>query len=212
MIVFPFSFFKQPQTGPVPPVSAGLVGWYIGSDVQSSGGFVDTWTDNSGNGNDLTQTVSASRPTDNSNRVTFDGSNDFMTGSTTMTIGHVFIVMTPSGSESYGSLFSTVSKHIIIRDTNGSSMYFSVVSIFGESPTATNMRVNEAASTTLGFTQKQFNTKGTPVSNQRLAVGRDFNGGTYASGDIYEILIYDTQLSDTDRNTVEDYLQTKYSL
>jgi len=128
-----------------------------------------------------------------------------------MTMGHVFIVMTPSGTEAYGSLFSTIQSHIIIRESV-SNMYFSNASIFGEITTANNMRVNEVSSTTLGTTKQQFNTKGTPVSNQTLAVGRDFNGGTYASGDIYEILIYNVSLSNTDRDTVENYLQTKYSL
>ena len=210
MIVYPFSFFKESVL--VPPVSTGLVGWYIGSTVQSSGGFVDSWTDNSGNNNHLTQTVSGSRPVSNTDMVTFDGSNDFMTGTTTTTIGHIFIVMTPSGTESYGSLLSTTAKHILIRDASSNNMYFSFVSIFGASSTSANMRVNEVASTTLGTTKKQFNTKGTPVTSQRLAVGKDFNGGTNASGDIYEILVYNVELSNTDRNTVEDYLQTKYSL
>jgi hypothetical protein len=199
-------------TPPAPPVSTGLVGWYIGTDVELTGGVVSTWNDNSGNNNDLVQATSASRPSHNTDRVTFDGSNDFMTGSTNMTIGHVFIVATPSGTQSYGGIFSTVQKHILIRDDNTNNMYFSFLSIFDETPTATNMRVNETSSTVLGTTKQQFNTKGTPVSDLRLGVGRDFNGGTYASGDIYEILIYNVSLSDTDRNTVENYLQTKYSL
>ena len=198
-------------TPPAPPVSTGLVGWYVGSDVELTGGVVSTWPDNSGNNNDLVQAISDSRPSHNTDRVTFNGSDEFMTGSTNMTIGHVFIVMTPSGTEAYGSLFSTIQSHIIIRE-DANNMYFSFLSIFGEGPTATNMRVNEVASTTLGTTKKQFNTKGTPVSSLRLGVGRDFNGGTYASGDIYEILIYNVSLSDTDRDTVENYLQTKYSL
>ncbi len=49
-------------TPPAPPVSTGLVGWYVGSDVELTGGVVSTWPDNSGNNNDLVQATSASRP------------------------------------------------------------------------------------------------------------------------------------------------------
>lgn len=203
---------------PTPPVSTGLVGWYIGTAVTVSAGAIDTWQDNSGLGNDLSQTNNSTyRPTHSTDKVVFDGSNDFLTGATEMSIGHIFIVATPSGTQSYGSLLATApattaAKHILIRNSTTNNMYFNnTVSIFGSS-TSPNMRVNEAASTVLGTTKKQFNTKGTTATGVKLMTGRDMNGGTYASGDIYEILVYSSSLSDTDRNTVEDYLQAKYGL
>lgn len=209
-LVNPYVFSSMPT----PPVSSGLVGWYIGdTGVITSSGAVDTWQDQSGNANHLTQTNNTTfRPTHNTDRLTFDGSNDFMTATTTFTIGHVFIVATPSGTQSYGSLLSTTAKHILIRDASTNNMYQSVVSLFGTPTTLNNMRVNEATSSVLGTTKKQFNTKGTAVTAQRLMVGKDINGGSAASGDIYEILVYSSSLSDTDRNTVEDYLQAKYGL
>lgn len=217
-LINPYIFSAAAPTPPTPPVSTGLVGWYIGSAVTSSGGYVDEWTDYSGNDNHLTQTANSTyRPSHNTDRLTFDGSNDFLTAGTAYNIGHVFIVATPSGTQSYGSLLATAAaantaNHILIRDATTNNMYFNAgVSIFGSS-TSTNMRVNEVASTVLGTTKKQFNTKGTTKTGTKLMCGRDMQGGTYASGDIYEILIYDTALSDANRNLVEDYLQAKYGL
>ena len=56
---------------PTPPVATGLVGWYVGTDVVATGGVVDSWTDQSGNNNNLTQTVSGSKPIHITDRVTF---------------------------------------------------------------------------------------------------------------------------------------------
>jgi hypothetical protein len=205
-IINPFIFAAA---SPIP--TTGLKIWLKGDvGVIESTGAVDTWQDQSGNGNDLTQTANSTfRPTYSTDHLVFDGSNDFLSATTQCTFGHYFIVMTPSGTQSYGSLIATATRHCLIRDAATNNLYTSAVKIFGG---LANVRKNESTSTNLGTTKAQWNDKGTAETNLRLLLGKDINGGGAAAGDIYEVIVYDAALSDTDRNTVEDYLQAKYGL
>ena len=206
-IINPFVFAAA---SPIP--TSGLQIWLKGdTGVIESTGAVDTWQDQSGNGNHFTQTANSTfRPTYSASTcLIFDGSNDFLSATTTCTIGHYFIVMTPSGTQGYGSLIACQTRHCLIRDDTTANLYTSVVKIFGG---LANVRKNEATSTNLGTTMAQWNDKGTAETGLRMLLGKDVNGGAAAAGRIYEVIVYSAALSDTDRNTVEDYLQAKYGL
>jgi len=49
-------------------------------------------------------------------------------------------------------------------------------------------------------------------ASNNLTLGRTPGGSDYLNGDICEIIIYDSALSDTDREAVEDYLMTKWGI
>lgn len=48
------------------------------------------------------------------------------------------------------------------------------------------------------------------LGNTETGVGRQFDTGTYYAGDIAEVLIYNTALSDSDRTAVEAYIAGRY--
>ena len=57
----------------------------------------------------------------------------------------------------------------------------------------------------------------TPFTTDRFALGGDFDfagfvPGNHMDGDIAEVIIYNTNLSDNDRNLVKNYLATKYNI
>src|ERR1700678_2633491 len=71
-----FSGFARQGTAIIDPssiFSTSLVAWYRGDSLVNSSGKVATWTDKSGNGNNLTQSTGGDQPTYNSSSATFNG-------------------------------------------------------------------------------------------------------------------------------------------
>jgi hypothetical protein len=70
-----FSGFSNQGTAIIDPSSifeSNLVAWYRGDSLVNSSGKVATWTDKSGNGNNLTQSTGGDQPTYNSSSATFN--------------------------------------------------------------------------------------------------------------------------------------------
>ncbi|MEI7452061.1 MAG: prepilin-type N-terminal cleavage/methylation domain-containing protein [Candidatus Falkowbacteria bacterium] len=51
-----------------------------------------------------------------------------------------------------------------------------------------------------------------PTSNVQMTIGSEAGGGYTMAGDIAEIIVYGSALSDSDRQLVESYLNTKYAI
>ena len=204
-IIKPFNLADLPEIKEI---------WLSENGVALSGSDVLTWTGI--NGTVLTGLV-GNRPTfvpdaiNSLPAIRFNGVDQFMTG-TILDIGHVFVVLKPTGNETYGSLLSTTTNHVIIRGTSD-VLYFSVASIFGETGTLDNMYKNSSLYSGMAFDSEWalYNTSGTPVSGV-LELGRDTSGGGYAAGDIAAIIILDKQLTSGNRIDAQTFLLNKYGL
>jgi hypothetical protein len=207
----------------------------------SNGGSVTSWTDNtSGLGYSVSQGTAANEPTFVTNAlntypiVRFDGTDDVLAGTTTLdqivdaggTKYSAFIVFSATGGGAGES---------IISDTSGAGNFGLTLPAgpqvqanhnAGTETIATNISLstsylfNWVLSTTpdfysylngAGFTNAAP-TVATTVTGT-LNIGADNTGAAgYFSGDIAEIITFNTELSSTDRQTVNTYLCRKYNI
>jgi hypothetical protein len=210
---------------------AGLELWLKADTlVLSDNDPVATWTDSSGNGNDVTQGTAGTRPlykTAIQNGlpvVRFDGTDDYMIH-TTLNVsqpGTVFIVGKTLAGEG--------NTRFMDGETTGTDRW-----IFGTSSTNADYQIYAGTSVDTGTPDTAFHYF-TVVFNgassagwvdavslfasnlgaQNLAsgitVGAGQNGDENLTGDIGELLLYDSELSAPDRASVEAYLAAKWGL
>jgi hypothetical protein len=207
-----------------------------GSLVAADGG-VARWEDKSGNARHATQATSANRPLRKTNQqnglnaLLFDGSNDaFSLSSITIPNSHsVFqVYQRLTGVQSFGiahnnnnnvryaSLWFTdgilyqISNEPNNFTTHGGSNaatgYF-VVSTIRNATTSIDVRRNGSSVASV--------TTGAGVTNAASgswnAIG-DRSSGFFHSGNLCEIIVYDSALSSTDRAAVETYLLAKWGI
>lgn len=216
-----------------------------GSLVAADGG-VARWEDKSGNGRHATQATSANRPARKTaiqgglDVLRFDGSNDFLDGSSTPTTGDtrtVFIVSksaTTAGGEiiQIGKWASNSTRAFLCRQ-----IFISPNTTIGGDLIAVNLRVNDVQLTLTNFhlstwsqvastravsywhDQQSQTVTGTVQAFASTAagyvIGKANSGGTdfgFHQCDIAEIIIYDSALSDADRELVENYLLAKWGI
>jgi hypothetical protein len=228
-----------PYLGPVTPslpVMAGLSLWFDANDVTGTGvnpsaGTLATWVDKSGSGNNGTRVGSGALAT-NPNRVTFNGSSYYTTPYTAIpTEETIFIVSStnstaqmfqigtgpPYGAGEHGrGVFMnngsvTLTNYYIINfattaggATNGTP--FLISTVFGAG--SAQVFVNGSGGTTNSVSN--FGASG-PLT----AIGGEPNPNHTTVnfvGAIYEVIIYNRALSTTDRQSMESYLRTKWSL
>ena len=210
------------------------------STITEVGGSVSQWDDKSGNGYDVTQASGAVQPS--TGLVTVNGRNvlsfvlgDFLsnasgviTGSTNRTIFGVVNdpPATPTGSNdvvfglgvnSNGQAFYGTTE-VAIRVWGGNTIYDSGVPSSGPSIIAWGLngttvsdlfaRANGVA---LGVTSVSFPTR---VINTQAPtnIGQGPTASQNYEGDIAEILMYDSALSGTDIDKVEQYLANKWGV
>jgi hypothetical protein len=202
-----------------------------GSAVTTDGSAVARWEDQSGNGRHATQSTSNNRPIlktsvqNSKNIVRYDGSNDelgvgaFITSDTTPV--WVFTVNKFGSNSLFGNTanfdrfayfyFATSTKIGIGRHgatdevtANHSANIWAVISGFSQkinSSTETKIRINKSETT------KSANTSGGQIFN---LVGK---GGAFAyNGDIGELLVYNQDISLSNIEKIEDYLNTKWNI
>lgn len=216
------------------PLSLSPALWLAASTITglNDGEAITTWADISGNGRDAAQATADNKPTYQTNElngypvVRFDGSNDLLaTGSFTLAQPvHVFLVGKMSGG--------AVDYRYFLDGLAGNdrlSLYYIVASDDVGIYTATS-----AAEITVSADDESFYlwTALFSGASSRLRKdgGSDATGelaaataggvtigarrdGSYPGGsDIAEIVIYDSALSDANRDAVEAYLAAKYGL
>ena len=205
-----------------------------GGALVAADGAVARWEDKSGNARHATQSTEANRPARKTaiqggkDVLRFDGSSDnFFLSSITIPASHtVFFVFTraTSGIHSVG----------LANDADGQSRYsawwFTDNIIYEKSNN--DFSTQGAANTTTGAflltttrnattsiavrrnaSQVASVTSGSAVTNAASGTWTrvGFNNA-YHNGDLCEIIVYNTALSDTDRANVESYLMSKWAI
>jgi hypothetical protein len=196
---------------------------------------VSTWADQSGLGNDATQSTAASRPGVTASAINglpaiqFDGSNDFLTFGNFMsgaTAGEAFIVLKSDEESSGGTsrglwrLSSAGGSYYPYPGTSAISEDFgsSTFAILGDplpALTAYNLyNVNSASGSwviRLNGSRLHTSTANTVAFHTAPYLGR--SAGTSAwYGGIAEMLVYNRVLTASEREAVGAYLATRYAL
>ena len=237
-------FHNQGRGRPIGGVSeflptniAGLQLWFDGSDitrlfqdsakttpVTSDGDVIGAVEDKSGNGNDATQAITASKPLyktaikNGLSVVRLDGVDDFLSVTLTMNSFSVFCVNVLNTANLYVFGFSVGNRFLRFADNDTQIIFDGVAT--GISAVMdikdTNWMINEFFRT-LGSNPthyqngKNYANAGNAVASFVVnAIGQ--NGAVESGADIGEILYYDTLLSSTDRQDVEAYLNDKWSI
>lgn len=220
--------------------SSNLVIWLRADDLNAdgditnnpaNGSLVTTWSDFSGNTNNFTQT-GANRPTYNTtgafNAVNFNAAPatpQFMNSSITgmFANGSVFFALNPVNSGQSNTLFDNPTASLRVEqwsNTNrvGYTRYgvadyrttiappFNTNSIFSyhKNTTNTNLEVNVNANT------DNINIGSTTVGIPYDRIGRNSNGSDEASGNFFEVILFNTSVNDAQKIIIDNYLSAKY--
>ncbi|MEZ4363434.1 MAG: LamG-like jellyroll fold domain-containing protein [Kofleriaceae bacterium] len=215
------------------PPTTGLHLW-LNSDVGiqlGTGALVAGWLDQSGNGRDATMATVARQPTlvtaalNGHPVLRFSGAQSLaltsFTQTTTFTVfvvgrntrvGGVSMILGPGGSSpnnqmrwesSTQALFvGTGNGMPVSTSTIGNTMVFHSLSARYDGSSMIVYRDGSPTST------HSFTTSGPWI----LAQVGAYYGSEFMQGEVAEVMIYDRALSDTERNTVNNYLRTKYNL
>jgi hypothetical protein len=211
-----------------------------GNTVTTDGASIARWEDQSGNGYHVRQTTANNQPVLKTNQqnglniVRFDGSNDFLSSANNFSVTGgsnrtVFIVFNRDTSQN---------KSIVSWGVNsaGQAVLFTQEFFLRFNSTIkgyTNQGANGAwslwatvgAGSTLGDYHAYFNGGGitTPTSTTNnsnalntgsspIYIAKTSYGADYADGDMAEVLIYNSALSNADREAVRDYLNAKWAV
>lgn len=208
------------------------------TSIEDTGGLVDQWNDISGNGNHFTQT-GAQRPTlitdggsGASNRpvLRFNGSNQSLVGPGTITgaTGRTIFIVSRAETIGTGAMWTAydgpttagtgydITPETGIRVRSGNRIFnedtedpvaFTVLAVRSapnSNSTDVQAWINGTELTEASVDAEPLNTG---VGNS--LIGRAQNN-THYNGDIAEIIIYDRDLSNTERADIEQYLTNKW--
>ena len=204
-----------------------------GSLVAADGG-VARWEDKSGNARHATQATSGNRPTRKTaiqggkDVLRFDGSSDnFSLSSITIPASHtVFFVFTraTSGIHSIGLANETEGQsryvawwftdNIIYQKSNDD---FSTQGTANTTTGAFLLTTSRNATTSIAVrrnaSQVASVTSGSAVTNAASGTwDRVGSNASFHNGDLCEIIVYNSALSNTDRDLVESYLMSKWGI
>jgi hypothetical protein len=215
----------------------GCTLWLDAADsttITLSGSTVTQWADKSGNGNNARPFGSG--PTRGVNAVTFsgtqtmDGSATYLHNSSngTWSIFSAFRPASLAGDPRllhYQGTPNRVAQFLYVEGGTLTTLAWlsgeaSLVQAFGGSLASNTSYVASAVNTTTTLTAYRNGTAGSPVSHDALTTisnGRYILGGLSATenrlaGDVYELLVYSSALSEAQRQQVEGYLGIKWGL
>jgi hypothetical protein len=190
---------------------------------------VTTWADQSGNGNDATQTVDANEPALVASQINglpvvrFNGTSHYMAGTLTAssaqpnslfvvgkfsnTTGNRFIFDGDTANNRHALYLQSGSA--IFRMYSGTSLadgasdtsnhYFSCIF----NGTSSSMRIDGASAASGNASTESI---------QDFVLGGAFDYSSLCAGDIAEIILYTDEKSGADRINIEQYLANKYAL
>jgi hypothetical protein len=215
--------------------TAGLNLWVTaGAGVTSPTGNnqVSAWSDLSGQGNDVAQTISGNQPTLVSNVmngqsvVRFNGASTYLNFSAALNSSNalplsVFVVT--RGTNSLQGAFDSAPNL-----QNTFRFFQNYVDLWSQSPLITLVPPATGAITSVvtrinGAGDRQMDAylngaqaghaigNTSPLVFNNGQIGR-INSGYYYNGDIAEVLVYNQALSDAERQQVETYLSAKYAI
>ena len=218
-IINPYKFNFTPMK------ISGLKFWADASKITglNDDDYVTTWTDASGNSNDVTQATESKKPKYKTNIlnslpvVRFDGS-DILSGTLSLKQPHTIFVV---GKTNNTSAYHTFVRHSLIILSNVNNAYwgayginlvqssgqtinaFKAITVRARGYNAVDLYTNDSADVT--------NTDGTAYRSETLALGQ-WNDTYYLNGDIAEVLLYDNALSSDNVTVVNNYLSKKYNI
>lgn len=222
-------------TGSFNPMSLSPALW-----LSDTGSDLGVWPDMSGNGRNATQATAANQPDIitgglNGRQVRrFNGSSDYLTHQYAVSSDSTIFAVaysTRTESSQYNIIFSaadqnTQLKCFMMSQTNTSNNWgtFRSGNISSGHTLRTSFQIASIVATAAGVSMKTGSNAAVFVAdttflvdpnNSRRTVGASYSGGSgngldYFKGDIAEILVFPTALSDTDRQAVESYLRTKW--
>jgi hypothetical protein len=197
----------------------------------SSGSNVSTWNDKSGNGRNAT--VYAGTPTYTSALgMTFNGSSSLqITYTASPILESMFVIVKFNSVSGQGDILSGVAsgqrEYLMYYPYSPGTMYLGKHSngpsgaINGGTVTTSSNYLlgyvfNGTGNTISFFQSGNTITSGTPQftysAGGTISLIGSYNGGGYLQGQIYEMVIYSTALSITQRQQVESYLAQKWGL
>lgn len=201
---------------------------------------IGAWDDKSGNASHLTQATSGKRPiyASSGTGVLYDGADDCLTRTITLNSSmSVFIVMKVSGTAGmiiehsdnvnlaadggfwlYGTTGQTLNNRYTNPGGQSSKEYASnwavddvlkVVTVeYGTTHASHKMRVDGSE---VSLSSVSTDNIAAQDSTEILNLGSRANGGSLpVTGTLHEVLIYNPQISSTDRDAVEAYLLAKW--
>ena len=213
--------------GFVPSDVAGLQAWYTGDDYDGT-----TATDLSSNSRNATQGTSGNRPSlqtaviNGHDVMRFDGGDDFLDIASGISVSSytVFVVakLTPtfnaqslvSGSSSGSPDLGINSSDRMMQEKNGTAL------ILAGAADTTNgsfriYHYTYNGSTAYNYLDGVQDSTGSSSETFSAAInrlGRRFITDQYVSGDVAEVIIYNSVLSGGDQTNVVGYLESKYGL
>ena len=210
----------------IPSDISGLKLWLKATSLSlSDNDPIGTWADSSGLGNDATQGTEANKPTYKTNIlngkpvVRFDG-GDSLTGTHgAISIPYtIFVLMQTTGNASgnqraygnvenvlvgpYGGNWQMYANGFVADGAVSLSEWKILIAKVDASPLKT-LRVNGSASTS-STTGQNMN------SSYGIGVGVGFGLTEFVTGDIAEVGVYDSAISDSDCLALEDYFTTQW--
>ena len=212
------------------PITAGLQLWLDADQITPvpDGTLISTWADASVNLNHASQTDPGRQPTYVSSgigsmpTVRFDGNDAITTAAAFNTPYTIFTLSRMEGTQNF-RLISSGNVNWLLGYWGGGKdrMYAGGFVLQGATVSpGTDPHMYSAAGSGLATS---FSHNGQVLANNALGVsgmgtlqlGATSYGGSYAElskGDVSEVLIYNRELTSTERNAVGYYLQQKYSL
>jgi len=193
-----------------------------GSTQATDGQTVETWIDNSGQGNHSIQSTGIRRPVFKD----ISGIKSLLTSGsqwmdTTWNAGStcsIFVVYKNSGTSN--GRWVSGGNNWLLGPYSFNYSYYSNTGFAGGSTSSngnTSIRLHNAVQTSgggqhwlNGVSQGTVGSAGAPGIIS--APGTYLSGGELGSGHIYEVIGYDSALSESDRQLVENYLLTKYGI
>ena len=222
---------QPPLTGTFSPSSlSSLVGWFDASDSDTigiSGGTVTYWNDKSASGVNLTQSVVANQPSYSDGWMVFN--SDYMILDSELTGNRVVFFVTRNIQDNIVLDYTIVPIHSDNQASNDYTFITSVqaeprnydISIDGQIGTTgfasinggslvsgTNIELGTVNQTESNFWYSQYNT-GIGIKHVGYL---NYGPEPKLVGDLGEILIFDSVISDTDRRRIEGYLAHKWGL
>lgn len=212
---------------------------YSGASLAAADGAISEWRDKSGNARHATQATGVSQPLrktaiqNGRDVVRFDGANDGLKGTlVNLSAMTVFVVFKYSAARLYDRVY-TQATNALSNDYSASGHYIPVIQSSASqtsSYASADLRSTVAtASNTFAVVASKHT--GSEITNYKNgAAGTPYthtlgvNGGAYGigstptenianmTGDISEILVFPTALSDADRQAVETYLNAKWAI
>jgi len=232
---FGFGFPRMLQTGAAwtPAQLSGLALWLDAADASTitlNGSTVSQWNDKSGNGRNASQATAANQPTRTLNGlggrtvITFDGVDDFLNATLTLTNFSVGVVGTttantatiyyplgfgnpPPGSAglSVGGTFHTQRAAL-----NGATSLLTNETVTLNSPYLITAH-SQTGNRLISFNGQTPATDTNSQSISQVTIGKRSDGFWPYAGPIGEVVITSAALSTTDRQLLEGYLAWKWS-